>query len=164
MVSSSTLSVSLILFLSFSSFFSPSQSHNNKVSLELYYESLCPYSANFIVNYLPKIFKDDLISIVDLNLVPWGNAKLRGNSTFDCQVHSLYPISTKQNKTNIPLFWNFQLNLLSTATVSLYVFISIFSFMKSCCWFYLFFMVWWWMRIAAWSIWVLAEHGWSVCD
>ncbi|XP_027190767.1 gamma-interferon-responsive lysosomal thiol protein [Cicer arietinum] len=84
MVSSNTLSLSLILFLSFSSFFSPSQSHN-KVSLELYYESLCPYCSNFIVNYLPKIFEQDLISIVDLKLVPWGNAKLRGNSTFDCQ-------------------------------------------------------------------------------
>ena len=83
--SSNTFSLSLILFISFFSLFSPSQSHN-KVSLELYYESLCPYSANFIVNYLPKIFKHDLLSIVDLKLVPWGNAKLRGNSTFDCQV------------------------------------------------------------------------------
>ncbi|AES69589.1 putative gamma interferon inducible lysosomal thiol reductase GILT [Medicago truncatula] len=82
--SSNTFSLSLILFISFFSLFSPSQSHS-KVSLELYYESLCPYSANFIVNYLPKIFKHDLLSIVDLKLVPWGNAKLRGNSTFDCQ-------------------------------------------------------------------------------
>ncbi|CAL5202590.1 unnamed protein product [Lathyrus oleraceus] len=85
MVSSNTLSLSLILFLSFSSFFSPSQSHN-KVSLELYYESLCPYCANFIVNYLPQIFQqEDLLSIVDLKLVPWGNAKLRDNSTIVCQ-------------------------------------------------------------------------------
>lgn len=87
MVSSNTLSLSLILFLSFFSFFSPSQSHN-KVSLELYYESLCPYCANFIVNYLPQIFQHDLTSIVDLKLVPWGNAKLRGNSTIVCQVIS----------------------------------------------------------------------------
>ncbi|XP_058769037.1 gamma-interferon-responsive lysosomal thiol protein-like [Vicia villosa] len=85
MVSLNTLSLSLILFLSFSSFFSPSQSHN-KVSLELYYESLCPYCANFIVNYLPQIFEqEDLLSIVDLKLVPWGNAKLRDNSTIVCQ-------------------------------------------------------------------------------
>ncbi|XWS53375.1 hypothetical protein CRYUN_Cryun11dG0152200 [Craigia yunnanensis] len=61
----------------------PSDSH--KVSLALYYESLCPYSANFIVNYLVKLFEDDLISIVDLRLVPWGNARLKGNDTFDCQ-------------------------------------------------------------------------------
>lgn len=71
--------------LSFSaSLFSPSESHH-KVSLELYYESLCPFSANFIVNYLPKIFTPDFISIVDLKLFPWGNAKLQGNDTFVCQ-------------------------------------------------------------------------------
>ncbi|KAK8598309.1 hypothetical protein V6N13_094282 [Hibiscus sabdariffa] len=58
---------------------------SNKVSLTLYYESLCPFSANFIVNYLPKLFERDLISIVDLRLVPWGNAKLKGNDTFECQ-------------------------------------------------------------------------------
>jgi hypothetical protein len=83
MVSSNTFSLSLILFLSF--FFSPSQS-SNKVSLELYYESLCPYSADFIVNDLPIIFQHDLLSIVDLKLVPWGNAKLRPNSNITCQV------------------------------------------------------------------------------
>ncbi|KAK8696034.1 hypothetical protein V6N13_001173 [Hibiscus sabdariffa] len=60
-------------------------SDSNKVSLTLYYESLCPFSANFIVNYLPKLFEHDLISIVDLRLVPWGNAKLKGNDTFECQ-------------------------------------------------------------------------------
>ncbi|XP_057430990.1 gamma-interferon-responsive lysosomal thiol protein-like [Lotus japonicus] len=91
MVSPSIISLPLILYLSFFSFFfvSPSQSHNNnnnnKVSLALYYESLCPYCSNFIVNYLPKIFTDDLISIVDLNLVPWGNAKLRSATNFTCQ-------------------------------------------------------------------------------
>ncbi|KAG4974684.1 hypothetical protein AAZX31_11G190700 [Glycine max] len=78
------VSVSLLLFLSFFAFFAPSESHD-KVSLELYYESLCPYSANFIVNHLPKIFTPDLAPIVHLKLVPWGNAKLRANATFDCQ-------------------------------------------------------------------------------
>ncbi|KAF4387511.1 hypothetical protein F8388_011659 [Cannabis sativa] len=61
-------------------------SNSEKVSLGLYYESLCPYSANFIVNYLVKIFEDDLLSIVDLKLFPWGNAKIRGNSTVVCQL------------------------------------------------------------------------------
>lgn len=89
-----TLSVIIFFFL-FTSF-SPScnsssasitlPSDSQKVSLGLYYESLCPYSANFIVNYLVKLFETDLISIVDLNLVPWGNAKIRDNNTFDCQV------------------------------------------------------------------------------
>ncbi|KAF5744483.1 gamma-interferon-inducible lysosomal thiol reductase-like isoform X1 [Tripterygium wilfordii] len=63
----------------------PFGSDSSKVSLVLYYESLCPYSANFIVNYLVKLFEDDLISIVDLKLVPWGNAKILGNDTFKCQ-------------------------------------------------------------------------------
>lgn len=57
-----------------------------KVSVGLYYESLCPYSANFIVNYLAHIFHNGLISIVDLNLVPYGNARIRPNTTtITCQ-------------------------------------------------------------------------------
>ncbi|ESQ36200.1 hypothetical protein EUTSA_v10008497mg [Eutrema salsugineum] len=57
-----------------------------KVSLGLYYESLCPYCSSFIVNHLAKLFEDDLISIVDLHLSPWGNTKLRpDNVTVVCQ-------------------------------------------------------------------------------
>ncbi|KAG6527498.1 hypothetical protein ZIOFF_009601 [Zingiber officinale] len=56
----------------------------SKVSVALYYETLCPYSANFIVNYLAKIFENGLISIVDLELVPYGNARIR-NGTISCQ-------------------------------------------------------------------------------
>lgn len=63
-----------------------SPSDSQKVSVGLYYESLCPYSANFIVNYLVKIFEDDFISIVDLNLVPWGNARIKANNSVNCQV------------------------------------------------------------------------------
>lgn len=85
-----TLSLISYLFLFTSSSSSASRiilpSDSQKVSVGLYYESLCPYSANFIINYLDKLFETDLISIVDLKLVPWGNAKLRGNNTFDCQV------------------------------------------------------------------------------
>jgi interferon gamma-inducible protein 30 len=58
---------------------------NNKVSLGVYYESLCPYSANFIINYLNKLFDDDLISAVDIQLVPWGNTRIGANHTFNCQ-------------------------------------------------------------------------------
>lgn len=57
-----------------------------EVSVGLYYESLCPYSASFIVDSLSMIFSDDLIRIVDLELVPWGNAKIYGTDTFICQV------------------------------------------------------------------------------
>ncbi|PON85888.1 Gamma interferon inducible lysosomal thiol reductase GILT [Trema orientale] len=80
------LSLVYCLFLFVSLYPSPTlASDSEKVSLELYYESLCPYSANFIVNQLVKIFEDDLISIVDLKLVPYGNARVRANNTVVCQ-------------------------------------------------------------------------------
>ena len=75
-----------------------SGSDSGKVSLELYYESLCPYSANFVVNYLAEIFENGLISIVDLKLVPWGNARLRPNSTVVCQVR-ISPLLRCSNPT-----------------------------------------------------------------
>ena len=59
---------------------------SSKVTLSLYYETLCPYCSNFLVNYLPKIFDDGLISIVDLELVPYGNAQVVSNGSISCQV------------------------------------------------------------------------------
>ncbi|KAI8523525.1 hypothetical protein RHMOL_Rhmol13G0081000 [Rhododendron molle] len=56
-----------------------------KVALDLYYETLCPYCSNFIVNYLDKLFDSGLISAVDLNLIPYGNAKIGSNATITCQ-------------------------------------------------------------------------------
>ncbi|KAL5209289.1 hypothetical protein ABZP36_004912 [Zizania latifolia] len=56
-----------------------------KVSLELYYESLCPYCSRFIVNHLAGIFEDGLIAAVDLSLVPYGNAHVVSNDTVSCQ-------------------------------------------------------------------------------
>ncbi|XP_020702080.1 gamma-interferon-responsive lysosomal thiol protein [Dendrobium catenatum] len=56
-----------------------------KVSLALYYEALCPFCSRFIVFSLSKIFSDGLISIVDLRLVPYGNAMIEPNSTILCQ-------------------------------------------------------------------------------
>ncbi|XP_020585834.1 gamma-interferon-inducible lysosomal thiol reductase-like [Phalaenopsis equestris] len=78
----------LILFLSATLFFKTTPvvaGDDTKVSLALYYESLCPYSANFIVNYLAKIFENGIIDIVDLDLVPYGNARLKANGTITCQ-------------------------------------------------------------------------------
>lgn len=95
---SRTLCFSLLPCLLLFALFTPTSSartlpsDSGKVSLALYYESLCPYSANFIVNYLVKLFEDDLISIVDLKLSPWGNAKLRSNDTFSCQVPLFFPL------------------------------------------------------------------------
>lgn len=76
--------ISLLVSLLF--FASTSPISSEKVSLDLYYESLCPYSADFIVNYLAQIFENGIIDIVDLTLYPWGNAKLQSNSSsFTCQ-------------------------------------------------------------------------------
>ncbi|CAK9183129.1 unnamed protein product [Ilex paraguariensis] len=57
----------------------------DKVNLLLYYEALCPFCANFIVNQLVKIFQTDLISIVNLRLVPWGNTVIAANNSWLCQ-------------------------------------------------------------------------------
>ncbi|KAK0584870.1 hypothetical protein LWI29_020046 [Acer saccharum] len=55
-----------------------------KVDLVLYYETLCPPCADFITTDLVKVFQTDLNTIVNLRLVPWGNAKVI-NSTIVCQ-------------------------------------------------------------------------------
>jgi interferon, gamma-inducible protein 30 len=80
---------------------------DSKVSLALYYETLCPYSANFIVNYLAGIFDNGLISVVDLDLIPYGNARVSSNGTITCQV-SLFLVSSPLFRSdripNSPIF------------------------------------------------------------
>ncbi|ONK62663.1 uncharacterized protein A4U43_C07F6570 [Asparagus officinalis] len=66
-------------------FASTSAIESSKVSVAVYYESLCPYCSNFIVNYLAKIFDAGLIDIVDLKMIPYGNAKIKPNGTISCQ-------------------------------------------------------------------------------
>lgn len=93
----SRLLLSLLLFSSLifpttfsrSLFSTPPNPVSDKVSVELYYETLCPDSVDFILNHLVKLFHTGLISIVDLKLLPYGNAKLRSNSTIICQVNSI---------------------------------------------------------------------------
>ncbi|KAI3924501.1 hypothetical protein MKW98_032702 [Papaver atlanticum] len=87
MASSSALILFSLLIFSFSALAiskCPSAS-DEKVSLSLYYETFCPGCSEFIVHELPKIFKNRLIDIVDLNLVPYGNANLLKNGTIICQ-------------------------------------------------------------------------------
>lgn len=62
------------------------EKNDNKVVIALYYETLCPYCSNLIVNYLYKYFEDGLDSISILKLVPYGNAKIKPNNTIVCQV------------------------------------------------------------------------------
>ncbi|KAI3943367.1 hypothetical protein MKX01_015549 [Papaver californicum] len=60
-------------------------SEPTKISLALYYETLCPGCKDFIVNYFPKIFRSGLTDIMDLKLVPYGNAIVGENNTITCQ-------------------------------------------------------------------------------
>ncbi|CAM8983301.1 unnamed protein product [Rhodiola kirilowii] len=55
------------------------------VELSVYYEALCPYCGNFILNQLVELFKTDIAQIVDLRLVPWGNASLKNKFEITCQ-------------------------------------------------------------------------------
>ncbi|KAM1115255.1 hypothetical protein ACFX1X_006051 [Malus domestica] len=66
--------------------YSESRSSSNKVRVELYYETLCPDSYQFIVNDLIKLFETGIISVADLKLYPYGNARVGSNSTITCQV------------------------------------------------------------------------------
>ncbi|XP_020236240.1 gamma-interferon-responsive lysosomal thiol protein [Cajanus cajan] len=75
----------LMLLVAPSSSSSSSNDNNNKVTVSLYYESLCPYCADFIVNHLVTLFQTDLISIVNLRMVPWGNAWIAPDGTVFCQ-------------------------------------------------------------------------------
>ncbi|KAJ8647626.1 hypothetical protein MRB53_000649 [Persea americana] len=56
-----------------------------KVELGLYYETLCPYCSNFIVKNLASIFRNGLLDIIQLNLVPYGNARLDSDNNITCQ-------------------------------------------------------------------------------
>ncbi|KAF9595427.1 hypothetical protein IFM89_000345, partial [Coptis chinensis] len=80
--------VSYLLLFIFS-YVSAAASKNNVsvVPVTLYYEALCPSSARFIVKELGEIFQNDIIDIINLHLVPYGNAKLGppDNTSITCQ-------------------------------------------------------------------------------
>lgn len=59
---------------------------NGKVDVALYYESLCPFSASFVVKHLARIFKDGLLDAAELTLVPYGNARVGKDGVISCQV------------------------------------------------------------------------------
>lgn len=76
-----------ILLLLVTSMLSTSDSDPaQKVTLSMYYETLCPSCSSFTANQLENIFSNGLISIVDLRFVPFGNAKILDDGSIDCQV------------------------------------------------------------------------------
>ena len=54
--------------------------------MSLCYEFLCPYCNSFIADPLAQVLETDLMTILNLRLVPWGNAILDSNNTMECQV------------------------------------------------------------------------------
>ncbi|CAA7027869.1 unnamed protein product [Microthlaspi erraticum] len=88
MASSSPLNKLVLIFLACFVFaFSDNlvAGDSDKVKLNLYYESLCPYCQKFITEDLAKVLDSDLLTITDLKLVPFGNAEVSDNSTVTCQ-------------------------------------------------------------------------------
>lgn len=58
-----------------------------KVNLSLYYDTLCQNCSTFIVTNLTEVFNNDLITVINLRLVPWGNAYInKTNNAIVCQV------------------------------------------------------------------------------
>ncbi|KAI3949623.1 hypothetical protein MKW98_020945 [Papaver atlanticum] len=64
---------------------SVASSKPTKVSVALYHEAFCPGCTDFIVKYFPKIFLSGITDIMDLKLVPYGNAIVGENNTIICQ-------------------------------------------------------------------------------
>ncbi|KAF5821709.1 putative gamma interferon inducible lysosomal thiol reductase GILT [Helianthus annuus] len=63
----------------------PVKEEAEKVQVKVYYESLCPYCENFIVNYLIDVFSEGIDAIADVHLFPYGNAKVNSNGNITCQ-------------------------------------------------------------------------------
>eukprot|EP00270_Netrium_digitus_P015537 TRINITY_DN5459_c0_g2_i1.p1 TRINITY_DN5459_c0_g2~~TRINITY_DN5459_c0_g2_i1.p1 ORF type:complete len:270 (+),score=60.35 TRINITY_DN5459_c0_g2_i1:70-879(+) len=57
---------------------------DDRVRVDLYEESLCPYCAEFILEGVEDLFLTGLIDIVKLRFIPYGNAK-KINGTIICQ-------------------------------------------------------------------------------
>uniref|UniRef100_A0A0A9DM87 Uncharacterized protein n=1 Tax=Arundo donax TaxID=35708 RepID=A0A0A9DM87_ARUDO len=90
-VSNGALTVAALLLLAASSvaaYSGEGAEGTRKVDVALYYESLCPYSAQFVVDRLAKVFDNGLLDAVDLTLVPYGNARVGPGGKISCQVGS----------------------------------------------------------------------------
>lgn len=67
---------------------------SQKVNLSVYYDTLNPNCSSFIVKNLAQVFDQDLITILNLRFVPWGDAHFnKSTNATICQV-SLVPLSS----------------------------------------------------------------------
>ncbi|KAF8063862.1 hypothetical protein HT031_003719 [Scenedesmus sp. PABB004] len=55
------------------------------VRVELYMEALCPYCANFTLTGLAPLFESKLSNYVQLDVIPWGNARVDADGAVQCQ-------------------------------------------------------------------------------
>ncbi|KAK8453965.1 hypothetical protein SEVIR_5G372200v4 [Setaria viridis] len=56
-----------------------------RVTVSVYYETLCPFCSAFVVNDLARIFNNGVSSIADLRLVPFGNGRVSADGSITCQ-------------------------------------------------------------------------------
>lgn len=57
-----------------------------KVPVELYFEAQCPGCQDFTTGALARVLdKPDMVAIIDLKLVAYGNAKQNADGSFTCQ-------------------------------------------------------------------------------
>merc|ERR1711911_205113 len=84
-----------------------------KVLMNVYYESLCPDSLQFLVNQLGPQY-ESLSSIMDVRLIPFGKARFRARKdagyTFDCQHgprecqgNMMHPFESRSQLSNVLL-------------------------------------------------------------
>uniref|UniRef100_A0A0D3EVS4 Gamma-interferon-inducible lysosomal thiol reductase n=1 Tax=Oryza barthii TaxID=65489 RepID=A0A0D3EVS4_9ORYZ len=74
------LILSLVLFS-----FATAPCAAGRVTMSVYYETLCPFCSGFVVNDLARIFRDGLSPVVDLRLVPFGNGRVSPDGSITCQ-------------------------------------------------------------------------------
>lgn len=86
-----SLLVFLVLNLGLLATSSPAKSPQPKAKpkVELYYETLCPYSKNFYLDQLDPTFQKLTEANVDVEVIPFGNVKVNegpdGIPLFNCQ-------------------------------------------------------------------------------
>ncbi|CBZ52797.1 hypothetical protein NCLIV_025860 [Neospora caninum Liverpool] len=57
---------------------------NDKIKVDIMYESMCPFCQRLLTKQLPHIMKSDLADYIDLRLYPYGNAVEHGDQ-IECQ-------------------------------------------------------------------------------
>ncbi|KAG5032439.1 hypothetical protein JHK85_016421 [Glycine max] len=107
---------------------------HQKVNLSVYYDSLCQSCATFIVKDLLNVFYNNLISIVNLQLVPWANAYVNNtNNSISCQFH---PISGHVKEYAILAYSNgpdeCELNSLESCALNLWHKVDIRYYLINC--------------------------------